>query len=140
MNEEQSSRLLRAVSIVRICLIIIAACTLLITAYAGFAFWKYHLVELYSSDARFRKELVRAHQKGNYHEVVSLTRRKLESEPRNLWALFQLGSAQFNLGLWQESIDTMTQVIRYSPDMRERVEPFIERAKAKLEENETPQP
>jgi tetratricopeptide (TPR) repeat protein len=140
MNEEQISQLLKTVSVGKNCLLIIAVCTILITAYAAFAFWKYHLSDPCSSDVGFRKELFRAQQKGDYQKVASLCRQKLEKEPGNIWPLFQLGSAQFNLGQWQESVDTMTRVLSIAPHMKEQAEPFIEKAKAKLGEKQTPQP
>ena len=140
MNEEQTAQLLKAVAIGKNCLLIIAGCTILITAYAGFAFWKYHLSDPCSSDVGFRKALWRAQQKGDYQNVATLCRRKLETEPGNIWPLFQLGSAQFNLGQWQDSIDTMTKVLSVAPHMKEQAEPFIEKARAKLGENPAPQP
>ncbi len=139
MNEEQITKLLKAVSISKNCLIIITVCTLLITIYTGFELWKNHLPTQQSSDARFRRELWRAQQKGAFHDVVALASTKLESEPRNVWIRFQLGAAQFHLEQWQDSIDTMTQVIQHAPNMKEQVTPFIEKAQANLSGNESPQ-
>jgi tetratricopeptide (TPR) repeat protein len=87
-----------------------------------------------------RKAVWRAQQKGDYQKAAVLCRRKLETEPGNIWPLFQLGSAQFNLGQWQESIDTMAKVLSIAPHMKEQAEPFIEKAKGKLGEMQTLQP
>lgn len=140
MNEEQTVQLLNAVIVGKNCLIVIAIGTALLTAYAVFAFWKYHLLDPCSSDVGFRKELWSAQQKGDYQKVASLCRNKLEKEPGTIWALFQLGSAQLNLEQWQESIDTMTKVLNMAPQMKEQAEPVIAKAKDKLAEKQTPQP
>jgi tetratricopeptide (TPR) repeat protein len=140
MNDEQIAQLLKNVAVGKNCLIIITVCTILIMAYTVFAFWKFHLSDPRPSDVGFQKEFWRAQQKGDYQKVVSLCRQKLEKEPGNTWSLFQLGSAQFNLGQWPDAIDTMTKVLSIAPHMQEQAEPFIEKAKAKLAEKQTPPP
>jgi len=140
MNEEQIAQLLKAVIVGKNCLFVIAVCTILIMAYTAFAFWKYHLSDPFSSDARFRKALWRAQQAGEYQKVVTICRQKLEKEPGNVPSLFQLGSALFNLGQWRESIDAMQRVLAIAPNMKEQADPFIEQARAKLKDQTEPQP
>jgi len=71
---------------------------------------------------------------------VTICRQKLEKEPGNVPSLFQLGSALFNLGQRQESIDTMQKVLAIAPNRKEQAEPFIEQARAKLKVKGEPQP
>jgi len=138
MNEEQEKQLLKHVRIMKNCIVTITVCAVVLIAYDGFQFYRYHFG--YSlSDIAFQKKIQFAYRNQDHQRRVELCENRLKEQPEDNQALWGLGDAYYKLGRWQDSIDTYNRLLDLNPGMEEHIKPIIEKAQEKLKEQEPPQ-
>ena len=130
MSEETAREMIRQLRFGNTCLIVIMVCAGIITVYVPS---QLHMFLRHAPFMGFHRRLTSRQQKGNFLGVLELCRRKLDKDPSDVSVLFAMGQAQFNLGQWEESIDTMNRVLSIAPNMKHAL-PFIREAKGRLKE------